>query len=991
MFPSGRVRLITSCMVLALAASLAAGSAHARAGKPALPTSRPKPRSIAFKIPSGRLVDVLRAISQQSGVQIVTSVTRDLKIHRAVRERLTVEEALARIATEVPVTVKRMPDGFVVTQGMSSASRSPAPSPAATAATSEPEAPPIIVTGYRESLRQAVAEKQGAQSILEVTRAEDIAAFPDHNAADALQRLPGIAISRDNGEGRQVSLRGLGPLFTRTTLNGIEALATTASGLDNRGSASRQRRFDYSVFDAGLFSEVEVLKSWSADREAGGVGGTVALRTVRPFDQSGDVTLLSMQGRAGANSSAVTPQFTAEISRRSDRWGALLALSWSRNRVSEYGYRNWDWVPVVFGEANVGSGVSSEDRARLTGHGDPLYMSRAQTYSTWTNRFDRLNLVASLQHESDGGVTIALDLVHARLSNHREEYSLAAAGTNGLTADVDGTQLLNAVTVVGNTITAADFSRVDFRSEHKLTEDHTDFSQAVFSLDAPIGERTKVAARIGYARSDFEEPVFDKVFLEAVGKGFSYVATGHGARNAYGFDLTQASQWSLMRADTREDSIVNQNVTARVELSHTIASGLELRLGGSYRYFGNDGYERRVRVDYEEGSPALTSLFNGKTLAPYIVADVDATFAATGQQRDLGGGDDMPGTAYALHENTYAAFALAAVGGQLGAMPLRAEFGLQYQRVDTLSSGKASTDVSQYPVSLRSSRGAWLPSIQARLELRPDLLLRLAASRNLNQPDVADLRAAAQVNATPFGGTITSGNPALKPFTADALDLSIEHYSGRDGYVSLGLFYKHLDSFITSQTSVTPYSETGYPLEFLYADQDPSILYNVVRPVNGSGASIFGLEAAVQRDLRFLPAPFDGFGMAANITFASGRSDVTYGTDTVDLPLIDLSRWSGNATLYYTGQKWDARIAAAYRGTYRVGVGNNGNIGEWIKPSLTLDLAAHFALGEKLQALAEARNLTDAPIVQYTDRDARRLLARTRSGRVFSAGLRYRF
>lgn len=985
MYLRGRGRIAAICTGLVLASPLAAGAAEAR--------ERPAgtERAYSFHIPHGRLIDALREISRQANVQIVTSIGADLRTARGLDRHCSVDEALARITEGLPVRVMRVAGGFVVAPGPILPSP---PEPSTPPPPEEVKNEPIVVTGYRESLRQAVATKQAAPTIVEVTRAEDIAAFPDHNAADALQRLPGIAISRDNGEGRQVSLRGLGPLFTRTTLNGMEALATTASGFDNRGSAARQRRFDYSVFDAGLFSQVEVQKTWSADRDAGGVGGTVALSTMRPFDRPRGVTLLSLQGRAGGNSPGVTPQVTAEFSRRSAEWGVLVALSYSRNRITEYGYRNWDWAPVVFGAANVGPGVSSADRARLTGQGDPLYMARAQTYSTWSNRFERLNLVGSIQHETDSGFKLALDLLHASLADHRDEYSLAAAGTNGLTGDVTGTQRLNSVTIVGDTITAAQLSGVDMRTEHKRTEDHTDFNQAVLSLEYPLDPTTTVAARAGYARSDFEEPVFDKVFLESIGRDFGFVATGPNPHNTYGFDLADPANWTLMRADPREDSIVNRNLTGRLELSRWLASGFELRIGGSYRFFGNQGYSRRTRVDYENvpGAPAaVVTLFDGHTLAPYIVGDIDATYAATGQNRVLTSADDIPGSDYRISERTLAAFMLAEFDGTIGTLPVHAQAGLQYQHASIGSSGKVSDDLSQVRVARSSGRGAWLPSLEARLELRRDLLLRLAASRNVNQPDVADLRTAAEVNATPFGGTITTGNPALKPFTADAIDISLEHYCGRDGYVSLGLFYKHLDSFITSETQVLPYSQTGYPLAFLYPGQDGSILYNVVRPVNGSGATIFGLEAALQRDLRFLPAPFDRLGVQVNGTFASGSSGVSYNGKVIDLPLIDLSRWSGNATLYYSGSGWDARLAAAYRGTYRSGIGNNGNIGQWIKNSMTLDFAAHMAIGDHLQAMVEGRNLTDAPIIQYTDRDARRLLAKTRSGRMFSAGMRYKF
>ncbi|MEJ2459940.1 MAG: TonB-dependent receptor plug domain-containing protein [Novosphingobium sp.] len=490
MYLRGRGRIVVIWTCLALAWPLAAVPAQAQ--DRAQNTAGTVERTVSFRIPAGSLVNALKAVSRQAGVQIVTSIRPDLRVARPLMRHCTAGEALTRLTDSLPVRVTRLYGGYAVFSAPAGAAT---PLPLAEAPPPETHGPPIIVTGYRESLRQAAFIKQRAGTIVEVTRAEDIAAFPDHNAADALQRLPGVTISRDNGEGRQVSLRGLGPLFTRTTLNGMEALATTASGFDNRGSAARQRRFDYSVFDAGLFSQVEVRKTWRADRDAGGVGGTVALSTMRPFDQPESAALMEVQARTSGNSAGVTPQLTAELSRRGAEWGTLVALSYSRNRVTEYGYRNWDWVPVTFGAANIGPGVNDADRARLTGEGDPVYMARAQTYSTWTNRFERLNLAGSIQHESDSGFKLTLDLVHARLATHRDEYSLAAAGTNGLTGDVTGTQVLNSATIVGDSLAAASLSGVDMRTEHKRTEDHTHFDQAVLSLEYPFAQATRCSTR----------------------------------------------------------------------------------------------------------------------------------------------------------------------------------------------------------------------------------------------------------------------------------------------------------------------------------------------------------------------------------------------------------------------------------------------------------------------------------------------------------------
>ena len=133
----------------------------------------------------------------------------------------------------------------------------------------------VTVTGFRSSLVQGRDLKRNAVGSQNSIVAEDIADFPDLNSAESLQRIPGVTISRDNGEGRQITLRGLGAGFTRTQLNGMEALATNASILDSRGSVSRTRSFDFNIFASELFSRVDVYKPYAAKQDEGGIAGTV--------------------------------------------------------------------------------------------------------------------------------------------------------------------------------------------------------------------------------------------------------------------------------------------------------------------------------------------------------------------------------------------------------------------------------------------------------------------------------------------------------------------------------------------------------------------------------------------------------------------------------------------------------------------------------------------------------------------------------------------
>jgi TonB-dependent receptor len=246
---------------------------------------------------------------------------------------------------------------------------------------------------------------------------------------------------------------------------------------------------------------------------------------------------------------------------------------------------------------------------------------------------------------------------------------------------------------------------------------------------------------------------------------------------------------------------------------------------------------------------------------------------------------------------------------------------------------KANAGVRYYPRTLRARdpstsvarcnrspssiiTKARYPAANLAVYVRPDLVARLSANRDISRPAPSDLAAAGTISTAPFGGSLSIGNPNLKPLTADAVEGSLEYYAGKIAFVSAGAFYKKLNSFISSMTTVEPYSATGYPLSFLLPKQTGSIKYNVTQPVNVSGANIKGIEAVAQRDFDFLPATFNHFGIVANGTHADGSSIAIIGGASVDLPLVNLSKYSANATLYYETETWGARISEAYRGKY---------------------------------------------------------------------------
>src|SRR3954464_5001783 len=139
----------------------------------------------------------------------------------------------------------------------------------------------IVVTGFRASLQSALRIKRSENGVVDAISAEDMADFPDLNLAESLQRIPGVATPRRSGEGRQISVRGLGSDYTRVRVNGMEAIATS-SGTSNSGGTNRGRGFDFNIFSSDLFSNLIVRKTAPAEIDEGSLGATVDLNSSKP-------------------------------------------------------------------------------------------------------------------------------------------------------------------------------------------------------------------------------------------------------------------------------------------------------------------------------------------------------------------------------------------------------------------------------------------------------------------------------------------------------------------------------------------------------------------------------------------------------------------------------------------------------------------------------------------------------------------------------------
>lgn len=227
----------------------------------------------------------------------------------------------------------------------------------------------VVVTGYRASLESALNTKRASAEMVDAINAEDIAAFPDANLAESLQRLPGVAVDRDNGEGRTITVRGLSADFTRVTLNGLEALST-AGASDSGTNPNRSRQFDFNTFASELFSGLKVHKTSAADVEEGSLGATVELQTGHPFD-FGDKVAISAQNAWYELGHPFNPRITALASQTflGGRLGVLGSVAFNmRHQTSDSyqrspGYSDYLYRQAVFSGSVVPASGSILARA----------------------------------------------------------------------------------------------------------------------------------------------------------------------------------------------------------------------------------------------------------------------------------------------------------------------------------------------------------------------------------------------------------------------------------------------------------------------------------------------------------------------------------------------------------------------------------------------------------------------------------------------------
>jgi TonB-dependent receptor len=849
----------------------------------------------------------------------------------------------------------------------------------------------IMVTGYQGSLLEAIDIKRNTIGFSDSIVATDISDFPEQNLSEALQRLPGVTIERDRGLGTRVNVRGLPSEYTFVSINKL----ATASG-----SGGRDVEFD--IFASELIQTVTVHKSPVASDEEGGIAGSVAISTARPFDNPGLRVVGTLEGAYNTISQKVDPLFSVLASDTFGDFGVLVSFAGQQrtNRTDSNSGINFRpisrWTDRNNAQTRQALAVLQRDASvTFDNIRNPDEVNRVVFLDKVGDRVflddqERYGLSGSIQYKPGDDFSLSFDGFVGAYDTDVDEYDVAgysasSTSTLGIIHDYDDTTLAKDGIVVLRDVS---YTRTQHEFLSKEYLNRTDYRQFGGELNWTPG-RWAINVLGGYSGAEKSVDFSNLKHVAYAPSRTRYTANGGEtipSDDPNTIDMYNAPGSYLFEAyETTREQIQDDKYAAQADVSRFFDGVLE-RINLGVRFTSKTN-ERQYGEERIQGSTrGSTAYLNRRTLAESPLEDVtDITGGKSYQARDLSwaqvsneyardffrpDGFETPfgdGDYYKVQEETWAAWAQANLEWDLGSVPVLVNGGVRYinTRVDSegfqqIQNTDGSTGYTDAPVASDGRYDKFLPSVNAQAELLPDLLLRAAASQTLIRPALTDLAYKRTANFNSF--RFNDGNPGLRPTFADQWEAGLEYYLPGGGLLSASYFWKKIKGVITNQLTgtvpdVTKYNANG-TIDGVYD-------FEVFQPVNAEGSfTVKGVElAAVLPFGMFVPA-LHGLGVNANYTVLdsslTGESDL--GIDTSPIGLADNTY---NVTLYWDNGPFAARASYNRKSEYVEYIQNN-NYPVYRDGYGQVDVAISYQLTPNFRVEAQGINVTEEATTGYT-------------------------
>ena len=785
----------------------------------------------------------------------------------------------------------------------------------------------IVVTGSRASRQDAVARKRAAPTIRDVVSSDQIGRLPDYNTAEAVQRLPGVAIETDQGEARYVIVRGVDPNLNQVTIDGNLVGVPEAEG----------RRTALDTIPSDLVAAIEIVKAVTPDYDANAVGGSINIITPTAFDRAGS-------------------------------FGSITARGNYNEKSDKFGYGGAGLYATKFGDDTFGVAVGGSyfkrfiesDLAEPINYGTIAPGVTGPTaYRFYDYRImrERIGGIVSLDWRPSDDVRLYVRNIYNEFTDEEDRNLFNFTFPRGLSTVLSPTEVR--------------FARGQATREFRRNEQ----TQKLYNVSPGAELRfDRLALDLNYTYSHAEEhtPVRNDIEFrsgDVLGNTID-LSTPRPRFTAIDPRAFDPAAFPFRRVRLRQEEIDEDLHAFRADARYEFQENSFLKFGAKYTD------RKKVRENSQSQFDPVRATLNladtGAVLPPpddfyegdyrfgfgptidYPVAlaffrDNPALFRQNAAQTLI---NDL-GSDYDIDETILAGYGMA----QFESGPVTVIAGVRVERTDATYRANAVRDTDRnrvlelsdiVPLTFDQKYTDVLPSVHVNYRATDNVVVRAAYTNTIGRPNFSDQVPTFNETTTGVG---VAGNPDLQPYQSMGLDLSAEYYPNRDSVFSAAVFYKRIKNPVFSRLLLNT-EFAGVPLTSL------------TQPFNADKGYILGFEANAQTRFGFLPAPLDGFGASVNVTTTDSEVDVV-GRERETIPFFRQADWIVNAALFYEKGPLEARLALNYRDDFIVNIGDSIAADIYDKARTVIDARVSYRLFDGVEMFGSVSNLNDAPQAFY--------------------------
>ncbi|MFD2160870.1 TonB-dependent receptor [Paradesertivirga mongoliensis] len=871
----------------------------------------------------------------------------------------------------------------------------------------------VTITGLRRSQIQSINQKKQALNIKEVITANEAGKLPDINVAEATQRVSGVSIETDRGEGQFVSIRGIQPSLNNVTLNNT----TLASTTNSRATA-------LDLLPTEIISSIEIVKSTTPDMEGNAIGGSININTLSAFSKPKPFFIASLDGlhqvqqvNLSGFDKIKTPFRGAVTAGKKfgakEQFGAVISANYFRRdfSASVLDPDGWEYNKYFY---------PNEIELQIEG-----------------NERDRMGISADFEFRPTLNNSVYLKTLYTRTNE------IAKNSEFELTMQISGAQPLD------QTATSGRFAK----GSGELDQAYSDETENLYNYTLGTRNRfgrlsTDVYGTYSRAKTlldnfdgTFENPksTEPQLSLKYNTQPFFFEITPENPEFASNPEIYKLRNLNFTTGTVLEDVY---EFSADLKYDFNLGSiPAYLKFGGRYRDRSKvvdratDAYDLKygdVNIANEDAYSLTPFYFPTSAPAqggamPFVHGNVnkfkDFAYNPANTNNESKIVRDKLETAIRAYENDLNNSETVSAGYVMGVMNFKkitAIGGLRVERTSTESNNaEVIVDEEESEVEnallvknarLTNSYTNFLPSLQLKANITPNFIARAAWTNTIGRPDYSQLSATTQYNyaaldeedendinfpdQTHYEGDVTLANPGLKPYYSSNFDISLERYFSKGGMIAIGGFYKRIKN---------PIYEIETPSKAMFYEGKYYEELTFSQDLNAGNANLLGLEVSYDQPLTFLPGVFNGLGIGANFALIESKVNLSNFNRTDDIPMFRQANNVYNAALYYQKKGYELRLATSHRSKYLTSVANPADYEEELKsgisvsefdryeaPRTTYDLSGSYSFKKHYRITAQVRNLTNEAEQAYQGR-ASRYDRHDLTGRSFFLGMSMSF